>query len=79
MKFEYYLGILPEEREEFERHVEHLNELGDWKYAIKVLSEFDDPDGYYTFQIEGTPDSYRYFLRLATNEGFVKSLNHYEV
>lgn len=77
-KFEYYLGIIPEDRGEFERHVEHLNNLEDWKYKVKVLSEFDDPHGYYTFQIEGTPDSYRYFFRLTEDRGFVKSLMHYE-
>lgn len=78
MKMEYYVGILPEDREQFESTVEFLNDNPDWKWHVKVISEFDDPEGYYTFQIEGTPDSYRHFLRKAHDEGFVKSLNHYE-
>ena len=75
---EYYVGIQPEDRDQFERTVEFLNDNPDWKWNVKVINEFDDPNGYYTFQLAGTPDSYRHFLREAHNEGFVRSLNHYE-
>jgi len=78
MKIEYYVGILPEDREKFERSVEFLNDNENYYYHVKLIGEFDDPHGYYTFQLEGTPDSYRYFLREAQEDGFVRSLNHYD-
>ena len=78
MRMEYYVGILPEDREKLVAAIEFLNDNPNYRWQVKVLSEFDYPDGYYTFQMEGTPDSYRHFLRHANEEGFVKSLNHYE-
>ena len=78
MKMEYYVGILPEDREKFDETVEYFNDSPDWRFRVKLLSEFDDPEGYYTIQIEGTPDSYGHFLRNAQSGGFVKSLNHFE-
>ena len=79
MKMEYYVGILPEDREKFESSVEFLNDNPSYKWHVKVINEFNDPHGYYTFQLEGTPDSYRHFLRNANMEdGFVKSLEHFE-
>ena len=78
MKMEYYVGILPEDREKLKNSIEFLNDNPNYKWQVKVLSEFDDPHGYYTFQLEGTPDSYRHFLREAHDEGYVKSLTHYE-
>lgn len=78
-KFEYYLGIDPKDREALESRIEWLNSCDDWRMAVKIISEFDDPNGYLTFQIEANGwDSYRHFLREAHNEGFVKSLTHYE-
>ena len=78
-KVEYYVGILPEDREKFEEYVEYLNDDAhcDWKFKIEILNEFDDPNGYYTFQIKGYWDSYNKFLGLAPG-CFVKSLTHYE-
>jgi hypothetical protein len=78
MKMEYYVGINPEDRQLFDNCVSFLNDNEDPKYQIRIISEFDEPDGYYTFQIIGTPDTYRYFMRNANNEGFVRSLNHFE-
>jgi hypothetical protein len=78
MRMVYYVGILPEDRGKLKATIEFLNENPNFRWQVKVLSEFDDPDGYYTFQIEGTGESYKHLLQLATNEGFIKSLNHYE-
>lgn len=79
-KVEYYVGILPEDREKFEEYVEYLNDDAhcDWKFKVEILNEFDDPDGYYTFQIQGYWDSYNKFLEQTKNNGFVKSITHYE-
>jgi len=74
----YYIGILPEDRGRLRSTIEFLNDNPNWRWSVKVLYEFDDPDGYYTFLMEGNEETYRHFLRLSTNEGFVKSLNHYE-
>jgi hypothetical protein len=79
-KVEYYVGILPEDFNKFEEYVEYLNDDAhcDWKFKVDVLNEFDDPDGYYTFQIRGYWDSYNKFLEQSKNNGFVRSLTHYE-
>ncbi len=78
-KVEYYVGILPEDREKFEEYVDYLNDDAhcDWKFKVEILNEFDDPNGYYTFQIQGHWDSYMKFAQLAPGS-FMKSLAHYE-
>jgi hypothetical protein len=81
---EYYVGIDPKDREKFDSYVEYLNndQQCDPKCKIEVLHEFDDPDGYYTFMIQGHWDSYTKFLGETgygrETDGFVKSINHYE-
>jgi len=74
----YYIGILPEDRGRLRSTIEFLNDNPNWRWSVKVLYEFDDPDGYYTFLLEGNEETYRHFLGFSTNEGWVKSLNHYE-
>lgn len=75
---EYYVGILLEDREIFENWVFKLNHYNDWRYQVKILREFDDPDGYYTFLIQGYWDSYNQFVELSWKNGLVKSLTHHE-
>lgn len=77
-KIEYYVGILPENRSEFEDFFENLNSQGEWDLDCKIISEFDDPNGYYTFHISGRWPSYFEFSNNARSGGFVKSLYHYE-
>ena len=68
----YYVGILIEERKEFEMQVESFNAM-DSKYHVKVKNEYDDPDGYYTFEIEANNwDSYQVFIELP----FIRSLSY---
>lgn len=78
-KIEYYLGIDLEDRDRFEDYVEFLNDMENWKFHIKIVNEFDDPQGYYTFVISGQWSSYEKFLKKSKEENsFVKSLNHFE-
>jgi hypothetical protein len=79
-KIEYYVGINPDDREKFEDYVDYLNSEGDWKLKTKIIHEYDDPHGYYTFVIQGTWESYKRFLQNGTSEdiSWVQSLNHFE-
>jgi hypothetical protein len=77
-KFDFYVGIIPEDREKFMQLVNLLNEDSDQNFHIFLKNEFDDPDGYYTFAINGTWDSYKCFLDECKEGKFIKSLTHYE-
>jgi hypothetical protein len=65
MIVEYYVGILPEDRQKLLDFIQKMD--------VKVKSEFDDPDGYYSFTIEGEINTYSNFL----GKDFVKSLEHF--
>lgn len=64
---EFYVGILPEDRQKLLDFIESL------KSDIKIKNEFDDPEGYYSFTLEGNVDVYDYFV----GKDFVKSLEHF--
>lgn len=64
---EFYVGILPEDRQKLLDFIEGLNS------NIKIKGEFDDPDGYYSFTLEGNVDVYGYFV----GKDFVKSLENF--
>lgn len=64
---EFYVGVLPEDKQKLLDFIEGL------KSDIKIKSEFDDPDGYYSFTLEGSVDAYDYFV----GKDFVKSLEHF--
>ena len=49
-------------------------EDSDQKYFVEVINEYDDPDGYYTYQLRGSWEAYKCFL----GRPFVKSLSHDE-
>ena len=64
---EFFIGIIPEDKSKFLDFAE--------KTRLDIKNEYDDPDGYYTYIIEGTWDDYD----LASKEKtFVKSLEHFE-
>jgi len=64
---EFYVGVLPEDRQKLLDFIEEL------KSDIKIKGEFDDPHGYYSFIIEGEMSTYSNFLE----KDFVKSLEHF--
>ena len=49
-------------------------EDSDQKYFVEIIKEYDDPSGYYTYQLRGTWEAYKCFL----NVSFIKSLSHDE-
>jgi hypothetical protein len=65
MIVEYFVGILPEDRQIFLNYIQELD--------IKIKGEFDDTHGYYCFVIEGEMSTYSNFLE----KDFVKSLEHF--
>jgi hypothetical protein len=70
----FYVGILPEDKQELLSFVSDLNEDSDHKFYASIEGTFDDPHGYFEYVIKGTWDCYKCFF----NRSFVKSLNHYE-
>lgn len=76
-KFEYYVGVLPEDRVKFWDYVFNLNEDSDVMYHVSVKAEYDDPYGYYTYCLYGTDESYKCFLD-ACKMSFVKSVENFE-
>jgi hypothetical protein len=76
-KIKYYVGILPQDQPRFWEYVFNLNEDTDAMYHVRVVGEFDDPGGYYSFTVEGTWESYKCFLN-AAKMSFVKSVEHFE-
>jgi hypothetical protein len=75
-KIPYYIGILPEDQAKFWDFVFNMNEDTDPVFHINVLKEWDDPDGYYTFAILGTWESYQCFLDAAMGS-FIKSVENF--
>jgi hypothetical protein len=64
---EFYVGVLPEDRQKLLDFIEEL------KSDIKIKGEFDDPHGYYSFTLEGSINTYDYFI----GKDFIKSLEHF--
>ena len=65
MIIEYFVGILPEDRQKLLDFIQDLD--------IKIKGEFDDPGGYYSFTLEGEMNTYDKFI----GKDFVKSLEHF--
>jgi hypothetical protein len=72
---EYLVGILPSDRAKLMARLEELRADG---HGLEIRGEYDDPYGYYTFLITGTPATYRLFLQECGTAGLVKSLSHDE-
>lgn len=73
-KITFYVGILPEDKQELLSYVSLLNEDSDQKFLASIQGTFDDPHGYFEYIIKGSWECYKCFL----DRAFVKSLNHYE-
>jgi hypothetical protein len=71
---DFYVGILPENRNDLLDLVGLLNEDSDKSFFVQKMREYDDPDGYYTFHLRGSWEAYKCFQ----NSLFVKSLQHDE-
>ena len=50
------------------------------KYGVfeGVKNEYDDPEGYYTYVINGNQKAYKCFLEESSKNNYIKSLTHYE-
>jgi hypothetical protein len=68
---EFYVGILLEDDRRFDNFIKYLRSRG---IESTIVNHYDDPDGYYTYVIRGTRESYNQFQDF----GIVKSLTHYE-
>lgn len=77
-RIDFYVGIVPEDKPKLMEFVNILNEDSDPKFQIFIKNEFDDPDGYYNFVINGTWESYKCFLDGCGKGSFIKSLTNYE-
>jgi hypothetical protein len=77
-KIDFYVGIIPKDREKLMQMVNLLNEDTDPNFHVFIKNEFDDPDGYYNFVMNGTFKSYQCFLDECGSNKFVRSLTHYE-
>lgn len=73
-KIYFYVGIIPEDGVILKEFINNMIEDSDLKYFVEVINEYDDPDGYYTYQLKGTWEAYKCFL----DRPFVKSLSHDE-
>lgn len=73
---EYFIGILPEDKQKLLDFVEKYNNESNSlsRQKIDIRSEWDDPHGYYTFGIVSDWVSYDEFGK----QSFVKSREHFE-
>lgn len=76
--FNFYVGVLPKDSNKVLDLVSILNEDADPKYQVFVKNEYDDPEGYYTYVINGNQKAYRCFLEESSKNNYIKSLTHYE-
>lgn len=74
MYVEFYIGIDPEDTQDFLDFCEFLNEQPDPINHVTVINEFDNTEGYYTYSIHGTWAAYNKFNQCR----FVKSIEHFE-
>jgi hypothetical protein len=77
--FEFYVGIDPEQKDEFHDYVDYINEESE-NFKLKVIGSFDDPESYFTYIVKGNWDLYRMFSNKSRSKDFswIKSLYHYE-
>jgi hypothetical protein len=73
-KIHFYVGIIPTEEKNLKEFINNLIEDSDQKYFVEIINEYDDPNGYYTYQLRGSWEAYKCFL----NRPFIKSLSHDE-
>lgn len=73
-KIHFYVGIIPSEEKNLKEFINNLIEDSDQKYFVEIINEYDDPHGYYTYQLRGSWEAYKCFL----NRPFIKSLSHDE-
>ena len=73
-KIHFYVGIIPSEEKNLKEFINNLIEDSDQKYFVEIINEYDDPNGYYTYQLIGSWEAYKCFL----NRPFIKSLSHDE-
>ena len=79
-KIQFHVGILPEDREQFNQLLYTLNEDTDEKFHVHVHGSFDDLFSYLTIVCSGTWEAYKCFMPTIENTKaqFVKSLRHFE-
>lgn len=73
-RFEFYVGVLPQDVQEFKMYVHEINGTLPEADRVSVGNSFDEHDGYYTFCCAGTWSTFNAF----TETDFVKSLEHFQ-
>jgi len=73
-KIYFYVGIIPSDERDLKEFINNMIEDSDQKYFVEVIDQYDDPYGYYTYQLRGSWDAYKCFL----DRPFVRSLTHHE-
>jgi hypothetical protein len=73
-KIYFYVGIIPSDERDLKEFINNMIEDSDQKYFVEVIDQYDDPYGYYTYQIRGSWDAYKCFI----DRPFVRSLTHHE-
>jgi hypothetical protein len=73
-KIYFYVGIIPSDENELKEFINNMIEDSDQRYFVEVINEYDDTHGYYTYQLRGTWEAYKCFMK----RPFVKSLSHDE-
>ena len=73
-KIHFYIGIVQSEENDLKEFISSMNEDSDEKYFVEIINEYDDPYGYYTYQLRGSWEAYKCFI----NRPFIKSLSHDE-
>jgi AAA+ ATPase superfamily predicted ATPase len=73
-KIYFYVGIIQSDKMDLNEFINNMIEDSDQKYFVEVMKEYEDPQGYYTYQLRGSWEAYKCFM----NRPFVKSLTHDE-
>ncbi len=71
-KIYFYVGIIPSDEKDLREFISNMIEDSDQKYFVEIINHYDDPDGYYTYQLRGSIEAYKCFI----GRPFVRSLSH---
>lgn len=77
-KFEYFVQVLPKDKQKLEELVDHLENIEEPSLKIKKLLDYQDPNtDYFSVVVEGEEASYSMFSSMAQggDNSLVKSVN----
>jgi len=73
-KIEFYIGVLPNDIENFKQFTILTNKILPEEDRIEIKSEFDDTYGYYSFTCSGNWNAYEVCRQWPK----IKSIEHFE-